>query len=153
MAFNAVHEFYVSVTEAEYSAENKSLQVVSKVFIDDMEKLLKVRYDEDLFLNKNGEPAAVDDLIEKYFSEKLEIKVDDKIKELDYLGKKYNHDQLSIFIEVKDVSLFQKMSIKNKVLTDLYPEQKNVVHVTYQGKTKSLLLSRYKQEGLLNFNN
>ena len=151
LAFNDEHEFYVSVTEAEYSEENQSLQVISKVFIDDMEKLLKVRYDENLFLNKKEEPAAVDALIEKYFSQKLEIKVDGEIKEIDYLGKKYNNDQLSIFIEIKDVAPFEEISVKNKILTDLYPEQKNVVHVTYHDMTKSLLLSRHKEEGLLNF--
>ena len=33
-----IHEFYVSATKVDYSTENSSIQCVSRVFLDDLEK-------------------------------------------------------------------------------------------------------------------
>ena len=58
LAFTAAHKFYVSATDIEYNEENRSLQIISYVFVDDLEKLLKTRYSEELFLLKEGEPVS-----------------------------------------------------------------------------------------------
>jgi len=39
------HEYYVSVTKIEYVKKEKSLQIISQIFIDDFEKLIHERYD------------------------------------------------------------------------------------------------------------
>ena len=44
-AFTAAHKFYVSVTNVTYSEKNEALQITSRVFIDDLEEVLKERYD------------------------------------------------------------------------------------------------------------
>ena len=41
LSFAAAHKFYLSVTDIEYSEKDKSLQIITKVFIDDMEDALK----------------------------------------------------------------------------------------------------------------
>ena len=44
-AFTVAHKFYISVTNVGYSDKDKSLQITSRIFIDDMEKALMERYD------------------------------------------------------------------------------------------------------------
>ena len=38
-SFTGAHKFYVSVTNVAYSEEEASLQIISRIFIDDLEKL------------------------------------------------------------------------------------------------------------------
>lgn len=151
-SFNVAHKFYVSVTEIEYSEENSSLQIISRIFTDDMENLLKTRYNKELKLMAKEEHPSADHYIERYISQKFKISVDGTVYTFNYLGKKYDNDQLILFIEIEEVALFSSIAIQNGILTDLFPEQKNVVHVELKGKTKSLLLSKEQERGMINFN-
>lgn len=153
LSFYEVHEFYLSVTEIEYKPEKKSLQIISRVFTDDMEGLLKKRYDESVKLTSNKEHPAADKYIEDYINDRVQIFVDGKQIELNYLGKEYDLDQLVLYIEAENVKPFDKILVQNKILTGLFPDQKNIVHVENKGKTKSLLLTRSEEKGLLNFLN
>ena len=150
-AFNSVHKFYVSVTEMEYNDKSKSLQVISRVFTDDMENLLRTRFNGELYLTKEEEHPAAEDFLQKYLSAKLRVTVNGEEKNFSYIGKQYDNDQLILYIEVENVAPIESVEVQNEVLTDLFPDQKNVVHVTYKGKTKSLLLSRHQESGQLNF--
>lgn len=153
LAFTGAHKFYVSVTDIEYNEENRSLQIISHVFIDDLEKLLKERYHSELFLLKNEEHPQADSFVERYFNDKLKIKLNGEEVELKYLGKEYDKDELLIYIEVPNVEPFRNIYVENSVLTDLFPEQKNVIKVEYKGTIKSLLLTRSDVGGILKFGN
>lgn len=153
LSFSALHKFYVSATDVKYNEKQQSLQIISHVFTDDLENLLKTRYSKDLFLLKEGEHPDADAFIKRYIHDKLHISVNGKKRKLNYLGKEYDKDQLLLYIEVEDVEPIQTISVENAVLTDLFPEQKNVVKVEYGGKIKSLLLMRDAVEGTLKFSN
>lgn len=153
LAFTGAHKFYVSATDIEYNEENRSLQIISHVFIDDLEKLLKERYGQELFLLKKGEHPQADRFIERYLRDKLKIKVNGKEVELNYLGKEYDNDELLLYIEGPNVASIQNIFVENAVLTDIFPEQKNVIKVEYKGVIKSLLLTRSDVGGILKFGN
>ena len=153
ISFQGLHKFYVSVTEIEHNSEAQTLQIISRVFTDDMENLLKTRSAEELYLTKNEEHPSADKYLQKYLSQKLEVEVDGEQYPLKYIGKKYDNDMLIFFIEVEKVSSVNRILVRNEVLTDLFPDQKNVVHVEVRDQTKSLLLSRSEESGILNFSN
>lgn len=151
LAFTTAHKFYVSATDMEYNEEARALQIISYVFVDDLEKLLKTRYSDDLYLLKEGEHEDADKYVERYFRDKLKIEIEGEDRHFNYIGKEYDKDQLLVYLEVEDVGSFDQISVENGVLTDLFPEQKNVVKVENKGKIKSLLLSRNEIRGTLNF--
>jgi hypothetical protein len=152
-SFKTNHKFYVSVTEIVYNEKSESLQIISRVFIDDLEDLLQTRYDKNIKLGKGNETAMVPDLLKKYLNEKIEVQLDGKLVEVNFLGKEYEDDMLLLYLEIPKVKSFKKITVKNALLTDMFNEQKNLVHVTYKGSTKSLILNKAKQEDMLNFNN
>lgn len=152
LSFNTTpHKFYLSVTEIEYKEEQKDLQIISRVFIDDLQKVLEERYDESITLSKDEESGPVKELIQKYLRSKLHISTDGKEVKLRYLGKKYDKDQLVLFIEGENLELFKKISITNAVLTDMFDDQKNVVNVKVKDEVKSLMLRRDADTDVLNF--
>ncbi|MHA6279800.1 DUF6702 family protein [Salinimicrobium sp. CAU 1759] len=153
MAFTAAHKFYVSATDIEYNERQRSLQIISHVFTDDLEDLLQTRYSKEIVLVKNDEHPAADEYVEKYFRSKFRVSVNGKERSFNYIGKEYDKDQLLVYLEVENVEPIKTIGVENAVLTDLFPEQKNVVKVEYGGTIKSLLLMRDALSGTLNFSN
>ncbi|MBZ9728859.1 hypothetical protein LB467_04105 [Salegentibacter sp. JZCK2] len=148
---SGAHEFYLSVTEIEYNNEEQSLQIITRVFIDDFQNVLNERYDADIQLSQEEEKGAVTDNISKYLTQKLRLNANDQDLQLNYLGKEYDADQLVLYIEVENVASFNQIEVTNEILTDLFDDQKNVVHVKVNGKTKSLLLMRQQETEKLTF--
>ena len=53
IAFVSAHKYYVSITKIEYVSEKQSVQIITRIFIDDLEKLLKERFDNSIVLNSD----------------------------------------------------------------------------------------------------
>ena len=70
LSFSSAHKYYVSVTNIAYSKDDSAFQVTSRVFIDDLDKLLKERYDIEAKLATPKESKLADEYIEKYFRTK-----------------------------------------------------------------------------------
>lgn len=136
------HETYLSVTEVEYDREEKALQIVSRVFIDDFENVLSKRYQQEISLSYQKELGANKNIISRYINQKLKIEVDGKLQELKFLGSKFDSDQIVLFIEGAGVENFKKIRVENLILTDLFDAQKNIVHVKKDDIIESMLLMK-----------
>lgn len=150
MSFTA-HKFYVSITKIEYVPQSKSLQIITKVFIDDMEDMLQARYGESVALGPERETKADADLLEKYILQKLTVNVDNKQVALSYLGHEYENDIVKSYIEAIPISEMKKIEVSNEILFDLFDEQQNIIHVKKLKKRRSMVLERDNPKGLLNF--
>ena len=148
---SGAHEFYLSVTEIEYNRQQQSLQIITRVFIDDFQNVLNQRYGAKLQLSEEAEEGAIAGNISKYLQQKLKLRVDGEELQLNYLGKEYDADQLILYIEVENIAPFNNIEVTNSILTDLFDEQKNIVHVKVNDKTKSLLLMRQQETEKLSF--
>lgn len=153
LSFTAAHKFYVSVTDIKYKEDQHSLQIISRVFTDDLELLLQTRYSDKLYLTKEKEHPEANAFIKRYFEEKFEIAVNGETQPFKYLGKQYENDQVHIYLEAENVEIPRNIQVKNEVLTDLYPDQKNVIKIENAGNIKSLLLEKDKPRGKINFEN
>ncbi|WP_417886406.1 DUF6702 family protein [Zunongwangia sp.] len=147
------HKFYLSVTEIEYKPEKEDLQIVSRVFINDFQDVLEKRYGTEIRLSKEKEQGPVKQLIQKYLNTKFHISVDGKPIDIEYLGKKYEDDQLVLFLEGTHLKPFKKIAVTNAILTDLFDEQKNVINVKINDEVKSILLRKEADTDMLNFGN
>lgn len=150
-SFTAAHKFYVSVTEIEHNEKEKRLQIISRVFTDDLENVLKQRYDPELRLGKKVETEGADKHISNYLKSKLQIEIDGATVEVNFLGKEYENDMTIFYIESQQISDFKKIKIKNSLLMDLFEEQRNLIHVIQKGRTKSLILIDGKEEDFVKF--
>ena len=151
LSFNDFHKFYVSVTEIEHNEKNQSLQVISRVFTDDFEKVLKTRFDPGIRLGKEVETPGINSQIEKYLSQRFAVEVDGKPLQVKFIGKEYENDMILFYIEIPNVKEIKKIKVKNTLLLDMFEEQKNLIHVEFKGKTKSLILADGKESDVLNF--
>lgn len=150
-AFTVVHKFYLSVTNITYSEKDDSLQITSRVFIDDLQELLKERYGINGNLDADIKSAIADEYLEEYIRAKFTIGINGKPKSFDFYGKKYDADAIIFYLEVSKVDLpsIRNIQVQNKVLTDLYDEQKNIVHFKIKDKKKSFVFTKLDAKGML----
>ena len=147
----SAHKFYVSITKIEYVKEKKSLQIITKIFTDDIEDALQQRYDPSISLDTKKETEAADEYLQKYILQKLNIKVNGKPVQLNYIGKEYDVDMLVAYIEVTHVPNLKSIEIENKVLMEMFPEQQNIIHLKTTNSRKSLMLDKDESSGKLKF--
>ena len=152
MAITSVHKFYVSVTQIEYVEDKASVQIISRIFIDDLENLLRTRYDETITLNVDKEVTTSDFYIEKYLKEKLKIDINGEAKVFTYIGKEYEDDIVFCYLEITDIKQINTFTVTNQILQDLFEEQENIVRTYINSKHKSFILTKENDKGMLNFN-
>lgn len=152
LAFNVVHEYYVSVTQIEHVKDQQSVQIISRVFVDDLEKMLRERYDENIILNVGKDEAFIDKYIERYYHNKLKIVINGETKEFQYLGKEYEDDIVFSYMEITGVQNLNSIEVTNEILFDTFSDQQNIVKVKTAEENKSFILIPANKSRLLNFN-
>ncbi len=145
------HKFYVSTSNIEYNSAAGNLEIIQHIFIDDLEAVLRARYGEKIKLASTDESKENATLIKRYLLSQWTIKNNDKELELNYLGHKYDIDQVKVYIEVPMKQAPEILFFENKTLFDLTSEQQNIIHVKMGDERKSLLLFSENPIGVLNF--
>ena len=146
------HKFYVSITKVEYVKKQQSLQIISQIFIDDIEDVLQERYSAEVSLDTNKETEVYVQFLKEYILKKLEISVNGQPVDLNYIGKEYDVDMVKVYLEATHVPEIKTLEIENKLLMDLYEEQQNIIHYKSNSKRKSLILDKENPKGVLNLN-
>ncbi len=147
----AAHEFYISVTHVNYSEKDDTLQITTRIFIDDLEAVLLERYGTETKLATDLETDAAVELIEKYLHSRFRVRVNGEARPFQFLGKKYDNDVVVCYLEVPELGLprLKSLEVQNDILTDLFEEQQNVVHFQIKGEKKSFVLVRENDTGML----
>ena len=152
MSSATLHKFYVSVTLVEYVEEKQSLQLISRLFIDDIEKLIRERYDESITLAEKDESDQIDLYIKRYLKEKFIVNINANPVDINFLGREYEDDIMVCYIEIEGVDSIQSIEIENNVFFDVFEDQQNIVRTKINGNQKSFILTKDNNKGMLNFN-
>ena len=145
----SAHKYYFSVTQADYDVKSKSLKMVTRVFYDDLEKVFQERYDKTIKVDKTYDQEKLDAYIQKYFNSKFIVSVNGKVQKLSYIGHKDEVDYVVCFVEVKNITNPQSIEIENTLLMDMFPDQKNVIHLQVGNTKKSYLLNKENDKAML----
>ena len=146
-----VHKFYVSVTEVEFVKDKNSVQIISRIFIDDLENALRKRYDQHLTFAPKNESKEVQEYLERYLNEKISIKINGKSVVFKFIGKEYDNDIIFCYLEVNDIQEIKSFQISNKVLFDSFEEQQNIIKLKINNENKSFILIEQSSKVMLNF--
>lgn len=145
----SAHKYYFSVTQADYDVKSRSLKMVTRVFYDDLEKVFQERYDKTIKVDKTYDQEKLDAYIQKYFNSKFIVSVNGKEQKLSYIGHKDEVDYVVCFVEVKNITNPQSIEIENTLLMDMFPDQKNVIHLQVGNTKKSYLLNKENDKAML----
>ncbi|NJM24568.1 MAG: hypothetical protein HC859_02615 [Bacteroidia bacterium] len=147
-----VHPLHVTVTEIEYVQEKRQLQVMSRIFLDDMETTLRNELKQPkLDILNPGDGQTTDKLMEAYLKAHLKISVDGKTQTTTYLGHEIEGLAMICYIEVDKVRKWKQIEVTNSTIMDTYDDQSNLVHVSINEEIKSLRLTSDNRTGKLTF--
>lgn len=136
------HKFYTSITDVSFNENSKTLEIIVKLFIDDFEKAIEDSYEKRLYLGTEREEFDQNNLIEKYINKHFEVNIKSNRVPLSYIGKETDRDYIWIYIEVVKVRSISEISIKNTLLTDLFPDQTNLINLETESGIKSVTLHK-----------
>jgi hypothetical protein len=146
------HKFYVGVFQVNYAPEKKMLQITSRIFIDDLNNAMEKKYHKKTFVGTSKETQADVDLLKKYLSENFSIKVNGQSKEITFLSKEVEADDVLVcYSRIKNIDKFKTLEILNSVLLDWNSEQQNITHITAFNTKKSVLFTESSRKEVLKY--
>lgn len=145
------HKFYVSLTQVEYVKEDQSLQIIGRVFLDDLEEALKEFSGEAVRISSETDDTTHDRLIENYFRSKLKFEIDGKKVQWSFVGKAIDNDMLVAYIEITQLKKIRTIVITNEILFEMFEEQQNIIRTQINDQKKSFILISQDRSKVLNF--
>ena len=140
------HPMYVSVTNMDVDAQKGSIVMEIRIFADDLETILHNKYNID---GRIGTPAEHRDgrrLLMEYVSERFSVTVNNGEK-IEFVT-----DSMTVITEVERMMCFymkgdakqsiRRMEIDNRLLTDFFAKQNNLVIISAGRKEKYDQLNR-----------
>ena len=133
------HPIFMSVTEIEHNAKEKSFEISSKIYTDDFEKTLRTNYKVKIDLvNKT---PAMDKYVNDYLQKHFKLIADGKPQKLKYIGYEKIEDAINVYLEAENIATVKKIELVNNILYDYKSTQISLMHVTVAGKRQSRKLT------------
>lgn len=149
---DARHPLFISVTEMNYNATDKNLEISCKIFTDDFEKALANNYKTKVDLTTPADKNEANRLVKEYVKSHLLLKVDNKAVTLEFVGFEKENDAVWSYFEVKNITAApKKIDITNSILYEAYDKQINLMHVSVGGNRKSTRLNYPDKEAGFSF--
>jgi hypothetical protein len=134
-----MHPLFVSVTEINHNAQEKTLEISCKTFTDDLEKAIEKSSNVkiDLFNVKDKDKAAANKAITDYFKKHLLLKADGKAVQMELVGFEREGDATWSYFQVSNIPSLKKLEVSNNILYEASDEETNLMHVTVNSVRKS----------------
>lgn len=134
------HPIFVSVTEIEHNAKEKTLEISCKIFTDDFEKALKSTYKTYIDLLKPKDKEAMNKLVADYVQKHLLIKTDGKPVALQFLGYEQDEEGIVSYYQINNIAAVKKLDITDNILFEYKDQQISIIHAKVNGNKKSTKL-------------
>lgn len=149
-----LHPIHVSVTEIDFDKKDQALEIMMRVFIEDLEMTLRNSLnDPELDILEPAGSQTTDRLVSDYLREHFKVSLDGKPQKTKYLGHEQEADAFIFYIEVSNVKAWKTISVQNDIIMSTYGDQSNLVHVYVNDEVKSLRLTRNTPADKLTFDN
>jgi hypothetical protein len=146
------HPFHVSVCDMRYEKDDKHLKISVRLFLDDLEDAIQLQNEDPSFdIMDPADSANIHSSIERYLQENLLIFTEEKLVPT-YLGGEVDIDVMWCYLEVKPLEPFDELSVESTIMTDLFTDQENIIHVRTANEVRSLRLNNDNVFGTVEFN-
>ena len=147
------HKYYVSVTNFYYDSSQRQVKIGLKIFFDDLENAIARTGDKKIRVcqGKPGKEKEVLKSIEKYVKEHLFVRIDQKEIPWRLESKKCDSESAFLYLKAIESDRPEQVEIRNDILMEVFPEQRNIVQFNVEGTLQSTLLSRGRESVLRSF--
>ncbi len=144
------HPIHLSVTTVEWS-ETEGFKISIRLFTDDFEKIINRNYNTQLFLGLENENSSAGVFIDKYIKSHLDLEFDQasfNLKNMILTSREHTEKNVTwLKYSLQKPFRPQLTSVKNSLMTDLYPDQKNLFMYKNHNINKNIIFtSSHKEE-------
>ncbi|MDT8347526.1 MAG: hypothetical protein RQ756_06965 [Flavobacteriaceae bacterium] len=102
-------------------------------------------------MDENTTKARLSKYVESYINLRMNIKQDSELLRLNLLGFEFEADQLVAYFEAPLHQTSKSWEVRNELLTEIYPDQRNFVHFKYEKQRESSVLHLRKTSDFFKF--
>ncbi len=145
-----LHPLYVSNTDATYNTTEKSIEIISKIFLEDLEDALKTKFNSkvDLYATPT---ATTNSYVLQYMQQHLQYTINGKASQYNLIGYERKKDACWVYVEIPNVTNIKTIAINNSILHDFTDKQINLVHVTVGNNSQSYKFTYPNKEKSFSF--
>lgn len=129
MSTSFVHPFYVSLIEIRHNEAEATAEISVRIFTDDLEQTLRKRTNTTIDLAKPKNKAAVEAELSKYIRQKIQLTIDGKPCQLEYLGYEIQKESVWSYWEITGLKTMKSLQADCNLLYDFVNLQTNIFHV------------------------
>ena len=145
------HPYYISLVDVKYNAKQMSVQISTRMFINDLEDALRKTSKTTIDILNPKNKSEADSVLFTYIKQRLSFTVNSKKQKLSFIGYESEEESIWAYLEIKKVPTPKKMSIDTKLLYDFLPNETNIVHAEINGIKKSSKVTNPNSKVELNF--
>jgi len=145
------HDFHTSITNAEYNPKTQSMEIMMKLFTDDLELTIKNKHQVLLNLNSHNELPQADSLIYNYILDNFSIQSGKKNQLAEFVGKEIENGIVFIYLEIHSFPIEKELLVKNTVFFDTFDDQSNIVNIKLEGEVESAFLKKGRETEWIKF--
>lgn len=146
-----VHKYYMSLCQIEHNENQNALQITLNMFIDDIEFTLNKNHNTLLNLATKNEVENIDDYYIEYLNNHFKITVNNQQKTFTYIGKDYDDDIVTFYLEIINIQEIKSIEVSNTSLFKDFEYQNNIIKIKANNKHKSFYLDKKNDKALLKF--
>jgi len=136
------HDYFISICDIEYNAEEQTLEIGIKVTTHDLEDATDLEH-----LGTDKEAKNADDKILTYLKKHLSFTCDERLGTLEWVGKQVELEDTWIYVQISDVAPFTSLKVFSSILCTQFEEQQNRVNLKMPGqKIQGTVLSKNRTE-------
>ncbi len=145
----ARHPIHLTVTELVYKPDQKSLQVMIKVFSDDLELALSKAPVDIVQLDDDKELENAKQFIVDHFRTHLSLKINNKRTDLNYVGAEFDDLSIWCYFEVKRIKKIESIEVENTLFFEQFDDQKNVVQIKANDSQRTINCTKRERSGII----
>ena len=149
------HNFHVSHTTLYYNESTNSIEITSRIAIEDHEESLESIKSTKLYMGDTKENKSTDQFIKKYYSNHFKVFVVDKALNYEWVGKEIGKDlhDVYLYFEIlnsKPINEIKSIKIENSILLEKSKKQSNIVHIEFANKKLNINFTKDLRQKKIN---
>ena len=135
------HKYYVSTSLFNFT-ESNSVEITVRIFKDDLSSLMEGKYSNEYNSNSDLDSTLIQSKIREYLETNISIYFDNIKYHPKYLGTENKKDLIVCYLELEKIPISNIIKLENKILFELFLDQKNIIHVKKNNNKQSFILTK-----------
>ena len=145
------HPIFVSVTEIEHNAKEKTVEISCKIYTDDFEKTLRMHHKEKIDLLNASQKSVMNPIVADYVKKHLQVSINGQLAMLQFIGFEQQEEAIVSFYQINNISTVKKIAITDNLLYEYKEQQMGIIHAMVNGQRKSTKLNNPEAEASFDF--